>query len=186
MSNLVGMQHNQMIREQLRLGPSSLWDIWRSKQSMFSTRPESASHASCSHLLTRRYCILSSLDMPTKGTQVALDSDIEMFIIDNLEGDPRSLLACTLTCKIWHSYATVVLYETVFISSYSAFNALCAHRKQIKNDYVAKYTKCLEIHEGVKGTTPFAQEAIRRLGHLPFRALRRLVFSGVDFKGPSH
>ena len=121
---------------------------------MFSTRPESASHVSCSHLLTRRYCILSSLDMPTKGTQVALDSDIEMFIIDNLEGDPRSLLACTLTCKIWHSYATVVLYETVFISSYSAFNALCAHRKQIKNDYVAKYTKCLETHEGVKGTTP--------------------------------
>lgn len=130
--------------------------------------------------------IAPSLDMPTKGPQAALDSDVEMLIIDNLEGDPISLLACALTCRIWHPYAIVVLYKTISISSYRAFNALRAHMKHINSDYVAKYTRCLDVREGTTGTRRFAQEVLRRLGHLPFHVLRRLALSGVDFGGYRH
>lgn len=108
--------------------------------------------------------------------------DIAALVMDNLEGDPRSLLSCALTHRTWHPHAIKVLYAAIHIRSHRACNALLSARKQ-RIDENAAYTKVLEIHEDDAGC--FARHAILRLSGLTFLILNRLVFTGIDF-GEDH
>lgn len=118
-----------------------------------------------------------SLNMPPKRRR-DINSDVVALVIDHLEGDPRSLLACALTHKTWYPHTMKVLYATIRIRSRRACDALRARHTQ-PIDHCVAYTKVLEIHE--ESTGRFARWAILRLSDLPFLSLKRLVLTGIDY-----
>ncbi|EPS96414.1 hypothetical protein FOMPIDRAFT_1053340 [Fomitopsis schrenkii] len=115
--------------------------------------------------------------MPPKRRR-DINSDVVALVIDHLEGDPRSLLACALTHKTWYPHTMKVLYATIRIRSRRACDALRARHTQ-PIDHCVAYTKVLEIHE--ESTGRFARWAILRLSDLPFLSLKRLVLTGIDY-----